>query len=202
MSKVTYINILKRQLTLQFTAQKDNRADFSGFWGLQAEKAKFKSKKKAAQIMLEKEKALDEMRAGRLKDEERMHILEKERELARAERDRLSQALHDLTEEQHRRVAEEEELDKQKEKRLCCLDITDDSIEMSPVKGKEELLQDAEDQRDFMLTSHAKERTRQENVLRDRMQMRNRRRDAGKNKWEEAAFGGMAYDASVPGGMS
>ena len=64
MSKVTYINILKRQLTLQFTVQKGNRADFSGFWGLQAEKAKFKSKKKAAQIMLEKEKALDEMRAG------------------------------------------------------------------------------------------------------------------------------------------
>ena len=59
----------------------------------EAEKGKAKAKKKTAQTMLEKEKALDDMRAARLADEQKMRMLEKEREAARAERDRLAQAL-------------------------------------------------------------------------------------------------------------
>ena len=166
----------------------------------EAEKAKSKAKKKIAQMMLDKERALDQMREARLEDEEKMRVLQREREQAQAERDRLQQALDALTKEQQQRAADQEEFERQKNKRLMCLDISDDSIDVSPAKNKQELINEAEEQRSFLLRSHANERQRQEVALRERLEQRSSRRAAGKNKWEEASQGGMAFDHSLPGG--
>ena len=64
-------------------------------------------------MMLDKERALDQMREARLEDEEKMRVLQREREQAQAERDRLQQALDALTKEQQQRAAEQEEFERQ-----------------------------------------------------------------------------------------
>ena len=167
--------------------------------------------------------SLDDMRAARLADEQKMRMLEKEREAARAERDRLAQALADLDAEQARQ-AEAARAQACTSGRLC-LDISADSGDSSPsdspskvgggardgrdgdVGGqlqdeKEQLLAEAEQGRAFLIRSHAMERERQEEVLRARMEARSRRRGAARNRWDEASAGGIASDACVPGGMA